>query len=466
MSLHPDIEFVQAPIGPTASGPEISVTKAARKLVIPLIKLPCGPVHTLEKKPNIVFVATRVPYPAVTGHYLRTLNILRGLADHFTIHFFAFRDKNRSPAEHALADHALEQVCSTVHTEPVGAERSKARFLTDLATSVLTCRPFTAPKYYSRTMHRAIRAMLASCDVALVHADSLPSGQYLAGVSQPKLLTNHNVEYQRLRSHAQLQRVAMYRLALKAQAWLTRRYERKILQDIGNCVVVSESDRAELARLVPTGRFFVVRNGTDTSIPALPAADPLALGALWVGGMDDPFNREGVLYFASRVLPRIRTQIPGFRWYVVGRDPPEPLRLLANDPTSGVDLAGFLPDLRQAYEQSAIVVVPLISGGGTKLKVLEAMAMGRAVVTTPVGAEGIEAAPGVEMEIAENDDEFAHKVCALLRDPQRRDRMAAAARALAERDFGWDLVNRQMLAAVQRVIESGNRDKVEAPCVE
>jgi glycosyltransferase involved in cell wall biosynthesis len=420
----------------------------------------------LEKKPNLVFVATRVPYPAVTGHYLRTLNILRGLADHFSVHLFAFRDKNRSPAEHALADRALEQVCSTVHTEAVGAEVSRLRLLADIVSSLLTFRPFTAAKYRSRTMRRAIHDALASRDVIFVHADSLPSGQYLDGLAQPKLITNHNVEYQRLRSHAAQQRQAMYRVALRIQAWLTRRYEKKLLSSIGNCVAVSETDRTELSRLSPGARFFVVRNGADTSSPPLPPADTPAHVALWVGGMDDPFNREGVLHFALHILPKVRHALPGFRWCVVGRDPPEALRLLANAPSSGVELGGFVPDLRGAYERSAIVVVPLISGGGTKLKVLEAMAMGRAVVTTPVGAEGIGARAGIEMEIAASDEEFAEKVCSLLRDPERRNRMAAAARSLAERDFGWDVVNRQMLAAVTSVIRSDTRDAAAAPCVE
>lgn len=420
----------------------------------------------MENKPNLVFVATRVPYPAVTGHYLRTLNILRGLAEHFSVHFFGFRDKNRSPAEHALADEALARICATVHSEVVEAETSKARLLIDLVTSLLTCRPFTAAKYRSRTMRQAIRATLAARDVAVIHADSLPSGQYLNDVIQPKVLTNHNVEYQRLLSHAAQQQAAIYRLALRVQGWLTRLYERKLVRDIGNCIVVSESDRAELSRLAPSARFFIVRNGADTSVPRLPPPDPSLTTALWVGGMDDPFNREGVLHFASAVLPLIRSQVPAFRWFVVGRDPPAMLHALASDPASGVELAGFLPDLRAAYERSAIVVVPLLSGGGTKLKVLEAMAMGRAVVATPVGAEGIGARDGIDMEIAATDAEFAQRVSGLLRDAGRRDRMAAAARELAERQFAWEAVNRQMHAAILSVIRSHTGGKVTAECAE
>ncbi|MGH7058522.1 MAG: glycosyltransferase family 4 protein, partial [Acetobacteraceae bacterium] len=214
------------------------------------------------------------------------------------------------------------------------------------------------------------------------------------------------------------------------------------------------SDRVELARLAPGVRFFIVRNGTDTSLPPLAPPGASNRTALWVGGMNDPFNRAGVVHFAVHILPRIREQIPDFRWCVVGRDPPPELRALASDPASGVELAGFVPSVREAYERAAIVVVPLVSGGGTKLKVLEAMAMGRAIVTTCVGAEGIEARDGMEMEIASTDEEFALKVVALFRDSARRARIAAAARALAEREYAWDIVNRQMGCAVQSVIDA------------
>lgn len=399
----------------------------------------------------MLFVATRVPYPPVTGHYLRTFNILRGLTERFHVHFFGFRDKHGTPEEYAAADEALGVLCASVHIEKVGAERSKAQLLLDLTASLITGRPFTASKYFSRSMHRAIQQACQSHVIALAHADSLPSGQYLIGLNVPKLLTNHNVEHQRLYRYAS-QRGRAYGLFLRLQARLTRRYELKILEAIGNCVTVSEDDRIEFGRLLPEVRFFVVPNGTDTSSPSLPPAVPTARSVLWVGGMNDPFNREGVLHFASRILPGVRSQTPGFRWVVVGRDPPPLLKTLAQNPSSGVELAGFLPSLREVYARSAIVVVPLVSGGGTKLKVLEAMAMGRAVVTTPVGAEGIEARDGVELEIATTDDEFVRKTAALLLDSQRRDRMAAAARKLAEQKYGWEVINQRMSDAVQTVI--------------
>ena len=429
----------------------------------------CGPPQSirlvrLNPKQNIVFLATRVPFPAVTGHYLRTLSILKGLAEHFDVCFFGFHDKAGTPAAFAEAEGAMRAICETVHIEHVGAERSGIRLIWDLFSSALTLRPFVAAKYHSASMYRAINATLQTRDVALVHADSLPSGQYLAGIAQPKLLTNHNVEHARLSSYASIQRSWVKKLAYQVQASLTKRYERRILLTAGNCVVVSEADREALARLAPAARFFLVKNGTDTSCPPLPAPPSESLTAVWVGGMNDLYNREAVSYFAGAILPRIRNQVPQFRWRVVGRDPPKLLVDLAADPDSGVELAGFVDELRREYAEAAIVVVPLTSGGGTKLKVLEAMAMGRAVVTTPIGAEGIAVRDGVEMEIAESAEDFARKTVRLLLEPDRAAEMAAAARTLAEQSYDWRAVNRDMLHAVRQVIEAATKQEHSARC--
>jgi glycosyltransferase involved in cell wall biosynthesis len=416
----------------------------------------------LNPKPNLVFVATRVPFPPVTGHYLRTLNILKGLAEHFDVSFFGFHDKGGTSAAFAEAEGAMRRICETVHIERVGAECSRLQLMWDLLSSTLTLRPFVAAKYHSASMQRAIHATLQNRDVALVHADSLPSGQYLAGIAHPKLLTNHNIEYVRLSSYASIQRSWLKKVVFRIQATLTKRYERQMLLAAGNCVVVSEADGRALAQLAPEVRFFLVNNGTDTSYAPLPLPPSGNHTALWVGGMNDVYNREAVNYFANSILPRIRTQVPQFRWRVVGRDPPKSLVDLAADPDSGVELAGFVEDLRNEYAAAAVVVVPLTSGGGTKLKVLEAMAMGRAVVTTPIGAEGIAVCDGVEMEIADSAEAFSSKTARLLLDPQRAAYMATAARALAERSYDWRAVNRDMHDAVRHVIEAATMPEQSA----
>jgi glycosyltransferase involved in cell wall biosynthesis len=417
----------------------------------------------LKTKPYLIFVATRVPHPAVTGHFLRTINIVRGLAEHFSILFFAFHDKRASAAARANAETEMTKYCESVFIEEVPAEKSRVRLIWDLLISTATLRPFVARKYRSRRMRRAIGDALRTKNVVLAHGDSLPSGQYLRHLSCPTLLTNHNVEHLRLSSYAQIQTSNIRRFAYRIQARLTKRYERTLLREIRNCVVVSESDRQELARLAAGIRLFVVANGTDVSRPPLPAPSARSKTAIWVGGMNDEYNREAVLYFAKDIMPIIRAEIPDFCWRVVGRDPPPALIKMAALAESGIELVGFVDDLGQHYSDSAIAVVPLTSGGGTKLKVLEAMAMGRAVVTTPIGAEGIPVSDGVTMEIADSPGQFAAKTIALLRDPSRAARIAAAARALIEQRFDWRAINRQMYQAVQCVIADATAHKRTAP---
>jgi polysaccharide biosynthesis protein PslH len=380
------------------------------------------------------------------------MNIVRGLAEHFSILFFAFHDKRASAAARANAESAMTRYCEAVFIEEVPAEKSRLRMIWDLLISNATLRPFVARKYCSRRMRRAIGDALRTKNVVLAHGDSLPSGQYLKHLSCPTLLTNHNVEHLRLSSYAQIQTSHIMRFAYQIQARLTKRYERTLLREIKNCVVVSESDRQELARLAPGTRLFVVANGTDASRPPLPAPPAGSKTAIWVGGMNDEYNREAVLYFAKTIMPIIRREIPGFRWRVVGRDPPPALIKMAALAASGIELVGFVDDLDQHYSDSAIAVIPLTSGGGTKLKVLEAMAMGRAVVTTSIGAEGIPVSGGVTMEIADSPSEFAAKTVALLRDPDRAALIAAAARALIEQSYDWEAINKEMYQAVLRVI--------------
>jgi polysaccharide biosynthesis protein PslH len=420
-------------------------------------------LSTLKAKPYLIFVATRVPHPPVTGHFLRTINIVRGLAENFSILFFAFHDKQASAAARANAESAMRKYCESVFIEEVPAEKSRARAIWDLVVATATLRPFVARKYRSRRMRRAIGDALRTKDVILAHGDSLPSGQYLKHLSCPALLTNHNVEHLRLSSYAQIQTSYIMRLAYQIQARLTKRYERRLLREIQNCVVVSESDRRELARLAPGARLFVVSNGTDASRPPLPAPPAGSKTAIWVGGMNDEYNREAVLYFAKDIMPIIRREIPDFRWLVVGRDPPPALVKMAALAAAGIELVGFVDDLGQYYSDSAIAVVPLTSGGGTKLKTLEAMAMGRAIVTTPIGAEGIPVSDGVTMEIADSPGQFAAKTIALLRDPARAARIAAAARALIEQSYDWKAINAEMHQAVQCVIAGATAHKGTAP---
>jgi len=218
------------------------------------------------------------------------------------------------------------------------------------------------------------------------------------------------------------------------------------VQRIGHCVAVSRDDARDLQELAPTARLYVVPNGTDTNVePPPPASD--AHRALWVGGMNDPYNRRAVLFFLKEIFPLVRELCPQFVWRVVGKSPPPEL-VAAAAAIPEIELAGFVHDLKAEYATANVVVVPLTAGGGTKLKTLEAMSMGRAVVCTSIGAEGIDAHHGEHLLIADEPREFAAHLARLFADRQRVLQIGDAARRLMQAMYDWRIVQGKMLDAV------------------
>ena len=198
----------------------------------------------------------------------------------------------------------------------------------------------------------------------------------------------------------------------------------------------------------------VVPNGVDidfyaADVPAMEdGAGPGPLDLVFTAKMDFRPNVDAVLWFAQAVLPLIRRRSPRTRFWVVGKDPHPRLAPLAADP--GIVVTGWVEDVRPYIAGAALYVIPLRIGGGTRLKVLEAMAMGRAIVSTALGCEGFELEPGQELAIADTPDEFATTVLALLQDPDRRERMGRDAHQYARSRYDW----RMIVPLLERVYET------------
>jgi glycosyltransferase involved in cell wall biosynthesis len=212
----------------------------------------------------------------------------------------------------------------------------------------------------------------------------------------------------------------------------------------------------------------VVPNGVDTTFfhPAPPGMAP-APGAdpqiVFTGMMAYYPNHDGVLYFADAIWPAIRRELPAAHWLIVGAEPPPAVRAL--DGAAGITVTGRVDDVRPYSWRSGVSIVPLRMGGGTRLKIVEALAMGQAVVSTSVGCEGIAVAPGRNLVVADDPAAFAAAVVDLLRDPARAAAIGAAGRALAEQQYSWPVVARPMLDA-WAAVTSGQWSVVRGPYAE
>lgn len=233
----------------------------------------------------------------------------------------------------------------------------------------------------------------------------------------------------------------------------TKLFERWLLPQFDLGWVCSEHECRHAERWMGPGRVAVVPNGVDVAYYAdiLPEAPDPAPRLVYVGDYSYYPNQEAALHFCERILPRVRERVPDVTFSMVGKNPPDFVRRLA-DADGRIRVTGRVPDVRPYLQESHAVVTPLLTGAGTRLKILEAMAAGRPVVSTPVGAEGLEATPGREIFIEDDPEHFAERCVALLVDPTLRRRMAEAARRLVSDRYDWPVIYRRALETYERFV--------------
>ena len=387
-----------------------------------------------------------LPYPPDGGVAIRSYNTLRLLAQQYEVTALCFvRLAARVDVGTSLA--ALASLTAGVDAFPIGQERSRIRLVADHLSSVIRRRVYTVRAYESRAFRGRLRAVMAQFSPDLVHVDSLDLSGYLPLVADvPTICVHHNVESALLRRRAATETSRARRAYLRFQASLMEREERTWCPKVALNVAVSEADRRELERIAPGSCFTVVPNGVDVSAFS-PAGHPES-GIVFVGGMTWFPNKDALQYFASDILPLIRAS--GCRDEVmwVGRALPGAAELYA---AKGITLTGYVDDIRPHVSSAACYIVPLRVGGGTRLKILDAWAMGKAVVSTSIGCEGLDARDGWNILIRDDPGEFAEAVRQVLSDEALRVALGANARSTAESVYSWDVIGRAMIADYEAV---------------
>jgi glycosyltransferase involved in cell wall biosynthesis len=323
-----------------------------------------------------------------------------------------------------------------------------------------------AQRLPSPQFRAALAATLDREQPDVVEVEGIELAQYLfqaaesrGGNKRPLLVfDDHNAEYV-------LQQRAFETDIRQPRRWIgaaysfvqwqrLRGYERRACLAADKVVAVSDTDAEVLRKLVPGSKPVVVPNGVDmayytSSVPNLAGSKgPGEADVVFTAKMDFRPNVDAVLWFAQEVLPLIRRESPETRFWAVGRDPHPRLAPLAEEPA--VVLTGWVEDVRPYFAGAGVYVIPLRIGGGTRLKVLEAMAIGKAIVSTALGCEGFDLVADQELVIADTPAEFAAAVLALLRDPERRARMARAARRFAGSRYDWRII----VPKLERVYET------------
>jgi len=431
---------------------------------------------------KILFLTPQLPYPPHKGTTIRNFNLIKQVAKKHEVHLLSFIHSE----EDLIWLDELRKHCRTIETV-MAPPHTLWRRLLGFFFSPLPDMAFRLP---SPQFAARLEACLQRERFDIVQVEGIEMARYgllvkgydlpatlLAGLGIPNLprrtgpisdaalvFDDHNAEYvlqQRAwetdRRYPSRWPKALYSLV---QQQKLRRYERAICLAADWVVAVSERDKTLLRHLVPDLKVTVVPNGVDsaffsTFIPkdqySIPPSKIRHLASIiFTGTMDFRPNIDAVVWFCQEILPLIKKEIFHIHFYIVGKSPTAEVRRLAEN-DAAVTVTGYVTDIRPYIAHSKVYVVPIRMGAGTKLKVLEAMAMGIPVVSTSLGIEGISVTPGQDVLVADDPADFAAKVVMLMNDERLRSQMAARGRALMEQRYDWQNIVPELEKVYQQV---------------
>lgn len=397
---------------------------------------------------NVLFLSQIVPYPPHGGVLQRGYNLLKELGRCARVRLLAFVHPDALPTVDAVeaSRRELLNFCETVEYFPLWPKASAAHKAAALACALGSAQPFSVIAHRSAMFRRRVVEILGDGRVDVLHVDTVALSQFVpARVSAARVLTHHNVESRLMQRRADVETRRLVKAYLRREASKLRAYERVTSAAFDVHITMSRQDEAILCEMVPNLRTAVVPNGVDVDYFS-PNGTPETPSLIYTGGMNMFANRDAVMYFIEEVWPLVVSECPDVRFVAVGQDPPRGLRVAAaRDPRLRV--TGFVDDIRPFVREAAVYVVPLRVGGGTRLKVLDAMASAKALVSTSIGCEGLDVNHGEHLVVADTPAAFARATIDLLGSPERRASLGAAARARVTERYSWTVVGQRLLDA-------------------
>jgi polysaccharide biosynthesis protein PslH len=399
-------------------------------------------VSRIHRPLNVVIVDEELPYPPTSGKRIRTLNLTLRLARRHRITYICHRNSNPIEARQA-ADFFREQGIAVRTVDWSPPSKSGPAFYARLAANLLSPLPYSAASHDSRPLREAIREHAASHPVDLWHCEWTPYVQAVRGLSNGRrLVVAHNVESVIWRRYYETERHPLKRWYIGRQWRKFARFERKVMGEVDRAVAVSGLDAERLRRDFGARRVDVVENGVDPAYFRPQNVKREAARLLFLGSLDWRPNLDGVRVLLDHVFPKVREAVPTAMLCLVGRHPPEWLKQASSAP--GVELYADLPDVRPQLACCGMMIVPLRIGGGSRLKILEALATNTPVVSTRVGAEGLELEPEKHLTVVEDVDDLPKAIIQAVGEPEAMESLAKCGREAVLARYGWDALADEM----------------------
>jgi sugar transferase (PEP-CTERM/EpsH1 system associated) len=394
---------------------------------------------------RVLIVSAQFPYPPRSGFATRVYQLARQLASRHEVTLLSYVGQEQT--------RSLERLRNELRVEVVELPRgSRTAKRAGQVLSASSRKPFACRAVYSHAMQQAIDDLCSRADFDLIQIESSLLCVFRFPANARLVLDEHNIEYEVFERMHEGERSLARRAFYRWEAMRFRTFEQRWWQQAAGCVVTSEREATILRLHSPETPTAVVPNGVDLDFfrPSVAANEPYTV--VFNGLLDYRPNLDAALYLVDEIWPLIRKHCRQAQLLIVGRGDAADLRRLQRD---GVLLTGEVPDVRPYLERAAVVLVPIRMGGGTRLKVVEGLAMGKAMVSTTLGCEGIAVRDGEHLAVADTAGAFAASVVRLLQDPSAARALGLAGRALMEDAYSWELAGARLESLYGRVVQGG-----------
>jgi len=395
---------------------------------------------------KILQITPRIPYPPDDGGKIGIFNITKYLS--MREHKITLLSLDSIPVKDLLG---LEKFCDV---KAIFADTSNSYL--KMFLNLFSLSPYTMSKYYAKNFEAELYNSLEKNHFDIVHIDHLHMASYGKMIKNnfniPIVLREHNVETTIMQRYLQEAPNLLKRAYAGIQFKKVYKYESKTLEIFDKCLMITKEDEKRIKQMNPKVKTAVVPAGVDTSkfCPMDIPEEPYSI--VFVGSMDWPPNVDGVIWFYKKIFPLIKGKNPQVKFYVVGKNPPLEIKNIVD---KNVVVTGYVDDVREYIAKAEVFIVPLMVGGGMRIKILNALAMGKAVVSTSVGCEGIDITNGENICIENGEEEFAGKIIGLMLDREKRERIGKNGLELIRNKYTWEKIASLIEEEYTKLVKGG-----------
>lgn len=385
---------------------------------------------------NILFLTPYLPYPLDNGGLIRVFHLLTNVAKRHDVTLLCMEpdnDKQREGVE------VIQSKNIDIQLIPVARNQKKENKRLYQLLSLFSKNTYQYHQYFSKQMQTAISIQLESGQHDLVMVEFSQMGYYDITSDIPKYVDQHNVEYEIMQRTYETEKSPLRKLLARSEWKKYRDHEIENCEKFDGCFTTSKRDAEILRQRSEHLRCHVIPNGVDSEFfrPNNAHVDPNMI--LFTGTISYYPNTEGILWFCRNVWPLVKKAKPEATFCIAGKSPPSEIQNLAQS-DQNIIVTGAVDDMRDYYSNASVVVVPLRVGGGTRLKILEGMSMQKAIISTSVGAEGIDHSNGDNILLRDTPNDFANAIIRVLEDDNLRTRLELGGRRLVEQKYDWQAV--------------------------